>query len=256
VGSLRWAYQVSTRLVVHSEPGKQTLVSYFGIDAGKIQVIAHGPYSLGQGILPMAESDCLEVLLFGSLRENKGAHLAIEAAQKLFREGVRIRLTIAGAVLNSREKEYWERCRELIGVCPEPIRVMEEFIPDEQLPGLFSACHCLLLPYTSFFSDSGVAYMALANGRPIIATRMGGLASLLDSSGGGFAIEEATIGGVVEALRKAVELGPAQLQLLGQTGTERVMAECGWPTVAKKTHQLYTSISPASVVLQDQVAVR
>lgn len=253
VSSLRWAYQVSSRLVVHSEPGRQTLISYFGIDASKIQVIAHGPYSLGQGILPMVQSDCLEVLLFGSLRENKGAHLAIQAVQQLFREGVRIRLTIAGAVLNSRERQYWTRCGELIAKCPEPICVMEEFIPDEKLPSLFSNCHCLLLPYTSFFSDSGVAYMALANGRPIIATRMGGLASLLESSGGGFAIEEATVGGVVKALRKAVELGPAQLQLLGQIGTERVMAECGWPTVAKKTHQLYESISPRSVVLQDQV---
>ena len=256
VGSLRWAYRVSSRLVVHSDPGKQTLISYFGIDASKIQVIAHGPYSLGQGILPMAQADCLEVLLFGSLRENKGAHLAIEAVQELFREGVRVRLTIAGAVLNSREKEYWARCRELIAICPEPICVREEFIPDEKLPGLFRDCHCLLLPYTSFFSDSGVAYMALANGRPIIATRMGGLASLLDSSGGGFAIEEATTRGVVEALRRAVELGPAQLQVLGQTGTERVMAECGWPIVAKKTHQLYESISPRSLVLRDQVAVR
>ena len=242
--------------MVHSDPGKQTLISYFGIDASKIQVIAHGPYSLGQGILPMAQADCLEVLLFGSLRENKGAHLAIEAVQELFREGVRVRLTIAGAVLNSREKEYWARCRELIAICPEPICVREEFIPDEKLPGLFRDCHCLLLPYTSFFSESGVAYMALANGRPIIATRMGGLASLLDSSGGGFAIEEATTRGVVEALRRAVELGPAQLQVLGQTGTERVMAECGWPIVAKKTHQLYESISPRSLVLRDQVAVR
>jgi glycosyltransferase involved in cell wall biosynthesis len=240
--SLAWAYRLSRELVVHSEAGKQTLIKYFRIKADKICVIPHGPYSLGLGILPMPQSEYLEVLLFGALRENKGAHLAIEAVQQLFREGVKIRLTIAGAVLNCNEQPWWSNCRELIAAYPEPIRVIEDFIADEKLPQLLGNCHCMLLPYTSFFSDSGVAFMALANGRPIIATRVGGLSALLDSSGGGFAIEEPTVSGVVEALRKASDLGLSCLKSMGVTGTARVMTECGWPIVADGTRRLYDSI--------------
>jgi glycosyltransferase involved in cell wall biosynthesis len=194
---------------------------------------------LGTGHIPMPKSEYLEVLLFGALRENKGPNIAIEAVQQLYREGIRVRLTIAGSVLNRKEQNYWTRCGELIGNCPQPIRLIEEFIPDERLQELFEGCHCFLLPYTQFFSDSGVAYMALANGRPIISTRSGGLEWLLERSACGITIEEPTVEGVVTALRKAVKLGPENLDRMGHAGRAWVLEECGWPKVARATRTVY-----------------
>jgi glycogen synthase len=238
-GALAWTYDVSHVLIVHSEPGKRALEQQFKQGASKIKVIVHGPYELGAGHISMPKSEYLEVLLFGALRENKGPHLAIEAVQQLYREGVRVRLTIAGSVLNRKEQGYWTRCRELIGNCPQPIRLIEEFIPHGRLPELFGRCQCFLLPYTQFFSDSGVAFMALANGRPIICTRSGGLEWLLDASGGGMTIEEPTVEAVAAALRAAVSLGPDRLDQMGHAGRAWVLEECGWPKVARETRHLY-----------------
>jgi len=61
----------------------------------------------------MQHSATLELLMFGALRENKGVHLAIAAVQSLYQQGVPVRLTIAGRVMNRDEAEYWERCTEL-----------------------------------------------------------------------------------------------------------------------------------------------
>lgn len=238
-GALGWAYRVSRLLLVHSESGKNTLIEHFPGVTEKIRVIAHGPYEFGVGLPSPPPSDVFELLLFGSLRENKGAHLAIAAVQTLHRAGVPLRLTIAGAVPNRKEQAYWQECRKLIQDCPGPIRLLEKFIPDEQVAELFAACHSLLLPYTSFSSDSGVAYMALANRRPIICTRSGGLGSLLHLSGGGLPIEEATVTGVAATLRQAVALGPEYLAHLARRGSAWVLSECSWSKVARQTLQLY-----------------
>jgi glycosyltransferase involved in cell wall biosynthesis len=155
--------------------------------------------------------------------------------------GVPLRLTIAGRVLNERERAYWERCRVSIAAMPEPIQLIEEFVPEEKLPELFSRCHCLVLPYGAFYSDSGVAYLALANGKPLLATEAGGLGELLKASKGGILISEATVDAVEVAIREASEMEPGQLERMGREGTEWVLRECGWPKVASQTRKLYES---------------
>jgi glycogen synthase len=240
--ALAWMYRVSDNIIVHSEAGKNTIVEHFGQSGTKVKVIPHGPYDLGAGVLALPKSEYMEVLLFGSIRENKGVHLAIEAVQRLYHQGVPVRLTIAGSVLNRKEQGYWNRCQELIRQSPEPIRLIEEFIPDEKLPELFAGCNCLLLPYTEFYSDSGVAFMALANGRPIISTKAGGLNALLDASKGGLVIEEASVDATAAALRRAVTLGADHLNRLGRAGSTWVLLECGWPKIARVTSRVYKAL--------------
>jgi len=239
--ALAWMYRVSDTIIVHNEVGKRTILEQFGENSAKLKVIAQGPYELGAGTLAMPKSEYLELLLFGALRENKGAHLAIEAIQQLYREEVPVRLTIAGAVLNRNERNYWDRCQELIQKCPQPIRLIEGFIPDEQLAELFASCHCFLLPYTQFFSDSGVASIALANGRPVVGTRAGGLGALLEASNGGLVIEEASTDAVAAALRRAVILGPERLDEFGREGRAWILSQCGWPKIARETLQVYSA---------------
>jgi glycogen(starch) synthase len=241
-GALAWTYKVSDMIIVHSESGKRTILENFRIAPQTVKVIAHGTYELGIDPAPMPASERLEVLLFGALRENKGAHLAIQAVQRMHREGTAVRLTIAGAVLNRKEQRYWNYCRTLIEANPDPINVLEGFVPDNKIPEIFAGCHCFLLPYTSFYSDSGVAFLALPNGRPIISTKAGGLGELLTSSGGGIAISSPTIEAIVEALSKAKDMGPEGLDQLGRAGAAWVLRECGWPKVARETRRVYESL--------------
>ena len=242
--TLRWAYQWSDVLIVHSEAGKRKLIETFQVPAEKVRVIVHGPYELKEKVKPCRERQRLEVLFFGALRENKAPHLAIQAVQKLAAAGVTIRLTIAGQVVNRYEEAYWARHREQIDPQCEAIRVLEKFVPDAELPELFSNCHCFVLPYTNFSSDSGVAYMALANGKPIVATCAGGLGWLLENSCGGIAISEASAERVAEALRVAADLGPVKLEQMGREGADWVLTHCGWPRVARDTREVYATWIP------------
>jgi glycosyltransferase involved in cell wall biosynthesis len=253
-----WAYRWADLLIVHSSAGKQALTESFRVAPEKIRVIVHGPYELTKTVHPCAETKRLEVLFFGSLRENKAPHLAIEAVQQLVHEGMAVRLTIAGQVVNRKEEEYWEGCRAQIDQESAAVQLIQGFVPDEDLAELFSNCHCLLLPYTTFSSDSGVAYMALANAKPILSTGAGGLGWLLDHSAGGIRIETADVAGVAAALRHAVAMGPAQLEAMGQKGADWVLAECGWPHIAMETRKAYAEFIPqlaAAVSEKDSKAV-
>jgi len=241
-GALSWMYKVSDLIIVHSDSGKRTIQNNFPHASGKVEVIEHGPYELGKSLVQAPQTGTLELLLFGALRENKGGDLAIQAVQRLHKRGIPIRLTIAGRVLNRKEQDFWDRCKGLIAECPGPIRLIEEFIPESQLPELFADCHCFILPYGQFFSDSGVAFMALANGRPVLTTPAGGLKELLEASQGGLLIKSATVDDVEEAIRCAVELGPIGLEKLGKDGMEWVLRECGWPKVAAKTVEAYSAV--------------
>ena len=247
-GALWLAYRWSDVLIVHSEAGKRKLVEALGVSPEKIRVIVHGPYDLKKQIPACADTGRLEVLFFGSLRENKGVHLAIEATQKLAREGVPIRLTISGEVVNRKEQAYWQRCRTLIDPGSAAVCLRKGFVPHDGLADLISRCHCLVLPYTTFSSDSGVACMALANGRPIVATAAGGLGGLLESSGAGIRILGPSVDQVADALRHAVELGPDILARMGRTGAQWISAECGWPGVARNTCEVYQAFFGQRVI--------
>ncbi len=78
----------------------------------------------------------------------------------------------------------------------------ERFIADDELPALIADCHAMLLPYTGGNSESGVAALALANGRAIIARNVGGLSTLLSAADLGIAIEAPT----PQAVEHAIEL--------------------------------------------------
>jgi len=241
--TLRWAYKLSRRIVVHNESGRETLIEHFRLDPRKISVIPHGPFCLSSASENLPPFDRLQILLFGSIRENKGIHLAIEAVQMLNGcPGKQVSLTIAGQVANAREEDYWNRCKTQIEKRPEGIHVLEHYVTDAEVGRLLENHHAVLLPYTHYTSESGVAALALSNGRAILAMRVGGLETLLTICHCGIAIEAPTVEGVAEAISKALRVGRPMLERMGAEGKEFVASTRSWRGISLQTLTLYTEL--------------
>ncbi len=240
--SLACIYGLSDRVIVHSAAGLKTVTEQFAVPAGKLAVIAHGPFSVPCHAEQTPQSDGLNVLLFGALRENKGIHLAIQAVQHLVSQGIPIRLTIAGETPNGKEADYWSLCERLLSHSSAGIEVRKRYIQEEEIPALLAQSHCVLLPYTEFFSDSGIAALALSNEKPIIATSSGGLGELLRAAELGITIEKPTVAGVEEALLTAWRAGGDELRRLGRNGAAHILGNCSWSVVAQKTGDLYRQL--------------
>ena len=240
-------YRGCDEIVVHNDSGKEILRCEFDLPESRITVIPHGPMSQAETVHEPAR-DCLRLLVFGSIRENKGIHLAIQAVQAV-NQGTktpRARLTIVGLLEDSRESGYWRRCRELIASAPEAFEVSEHFIADQELPSLFGRHHAVLLPYVDFHSESGVAALALSQGCPILATRAGGLGQLLQQSECGVAIEAVTVNGVAEAIEKALAAGFDQLSRIGTTGRDFMIRVRGWELIAAETQLMYRTLTDSA----------
>jgi glycosyltransferase involved in cell wall biosynthesis len=239
---VRWAYGLSDKLIVHNETGRNVLIERFHQNPGKIVVIPHGPFSATQRVDDAPRGE-FRLLLFGGIRENKGVHLAIQAVQSINARGaLHVQLTIAGAAANAREQSYWERCLSTIAAHPAGIRVINRYIEDGETASLIAEHHALLLPYLGFTSESGVAALALANRRPIIATRSGGLGTILDQCDCGVPIEANSAEGVAEAIAKAREAGPDALRQMGAEGARFMESGRSWTEIGRRTLALYSEM--------------
>ena len=241
---LELCYRLSDRIIVHNTQGKEVLLREFHQQERRIAVIPHGPYSE-----PADEDsgyprfDCLRLLAFGSIRENKGLHLTIEAIQKAgFASRIPVRLTIAGQVQNAAEEQYWRTCKQLIAAQPDGIEVIESHIADDAVGPLLARHHAVVLPYTEFFSESGVAALALSHRRPILATAAGGLSELIERGACGIAIESASAEAVAQAVLKAIQFGPERLRQMGVTGSEFIRRERSWDFIALQTAGVYSEL--------------
>jgi glycosyltransferase involved in cell wall biosynthesis len=254
-GCLHLAYDLSDRIIVHHEPARELIARTFSQEPSKIAVIPHGSSAMNPDNVVAHPSEILDLLMFGSIREDKGLELAIAAVQKINAKELKVRLVIAGAVANAREQSYWDACQHTIERAAAGITVLERFVPDGEVEALLSGCHAVLLPYKDFTAESGVASVALAHGRAILATNAGGFAALLGAGDLGIPVQSPSEDAVEEAIRVALAIGLPELSRKGLRGLEFLRSARSWESVGAQTANLYAEMSPAAITKQHKEGI-
>jgi glycosyltransferase involved in cell wall biosynthesis len=125
-----------------------------------------------------------ELLFFGLVRPYKGLDLLIEALGML-PPTADFFLTIAG--------EFWQGKRAVLKRIEElslrnKIEILDEYIPDQEVAGLFQRADMVVLPYRSA-TGSGVIPLAYHYDKPVIVTRVGGLPDAVTDRETGLIVE-------------------------------------------------------------------
>jgi len=107
-------------------------------------------------------------LFFGYVRAYKGLDTLLRAWRRVRAERPGATLVVAGEFYE-RPEAYEALAREAGGV-----RLLNRYIPDDEVEALFRAADVTVLPYRSG-TQSGVTHVAYALGSPVIATRVGGI---------------------------------------------------------------------------------
>lgn len=227
-GSFAAAYKLSSALVVLSGSAASALASAYALGTRPIVVIEHGSFDLGlHSALPGAG----RLLLFGTLRRNKGILEAIEGVIAARARGAAVTLLIAGAP-DPIEPDYWAQCATLARQHPEAVTLEEGYVSDERLETLVTECDAFILPYRNFHSQSGVAMVAASNGRPVIASRAGGVGDLIDDGLAGVAIEEPVDGSAVaDAIVAFASVTPAAWSEKAAAYQEKTNEKRAWPVI-------------------------
>ena len=125
----------------------------------------------------------LLLLFFGAVRPYKGLDLALQALAQVDRS-LDARLVVAGRFWEPRER--YDSLIESLGLGGR-VDIRDGYIPNDEAALLFAAADGAVLPYRSA-TQSGVAQLAFAYGKPVVATRVGGLPAAVEHGRTGFLV--------------------------------------------------------------------
>ncbi len=233
-------YALSQSIVVLSEPTRAAMEREFPGLSDRVSIIEHGVFPI-EGIAPLPGEGRL--LLFGSLRRNKGIVEAMRGVIAARAQGCRVQAIVAGSPSRD-EADYAGEIRALAASAPDTIELRLGYVDDDSLRELLQSCDALILAYTEFSSQSGVALLAASNARPIVATQAGGIGALI-AEGMPCAIIEQPVSAatIADAVRRFAERPAAQWREDALAYRERTMELRSWTSIARHYQALARSLS-------------
>ncbi|MFP4459832.1 MAG: glycosyltransferase family 4 protein [Candidatus Zixiibacteriota bacterium] len=168
--------KLADRILVHCENARELFIENYNLSrkiAKKIEVLPHGNYIENYENKISKTSAKLELNLdtnkfifvnIGRIMPYKGLERLIESFQRL--DDNYCQLIIAG---KANDKQYLKKLKT--GVSPN-IKIIDKFIPDDEIQILLNAADFVVLPYDKILT-SGTAVLALSFGRPVIAPDIG-----------------------------------------------------------------------------------
>jgi glycosyltransferase involved in cell wall biosynthesis len=171
VARARRAFGRMDAVIAHSEHGARRLREAVGIDPARVRVIHHGAFDYltrlpeEKPLPPELEgAEGPVILFFGLLRPYKGIDTLLEA----FRHVEGAELWIVG---NPRMEVA--PLRRLAAEAPGRVRFLTRFVEDAEIPAIVRSADLIALPYRDV-EHSGVLYAALAFGKPLVLSAVGG----------------------------------------------------------------------------------
>jgi glycosyltransferase involved in cell wall biosynthesis len=111
------------------------------------------------------------------------------------------------------------------------------FVPREQLERLYERAAAVVLP--SYREGLPLCVLeAMAHGRPVVATRVGGIPELVEDGVTGFLVEPGDVAGLRAALERLLA-DPMLRRRMGREARARVAERCSWDRVTAATVAAY-----------------
>jgi glycosyltransferase involved in cell wall biosynthesis len=193
---VHWTYRRADELITHAEQLKSVLVDDVHLPASRIAVIPHVAISAAGPDNEFAEQG-KRLLFFGRIWEYKGLEYLIRAEPLISAQVPDVQIVIAG------RGEDFEKYRRMM-VHPDRFVIDNERIPDERVAQHFSEASVVVLPYIDA-SQSGVVPVAYSFGRPVVATSVGGLPSVVEDGVTGLLVPPRDERALADALVRLLE---------------------------------------------------
>jgi len=218
-------------VVVHSSHGEARLRE-LGVE--RVHVIPHGAFehlarNPGRVGLPpdLAEVEKPVVLCFGLMRPYKGIDVLLEAwrgieAAELWLVGMP-RMDIDTLVRSS----------------PPGVRWVPRFVTDAEIPAFFRRADLVVLPYREI-DQSGVLYTALAFGKPLVLTEVGGFPEVA-AHGAARLVPPGDAGALGAGLSELLA-DPAGREEMARAAAAAAAGPYSWDAVAERTIALYRDL--------------
>jgi glycosyltransferase involved in cell wall biosynthesis len=228
-------------VISHTEHGAERLRSEVGLDPALVHRIPHGPLDYlteqprEEGLpveLADAPDDVPVVLFFGLLRPYKGIDTLLEAFARISGDA---ELWIAGM-----PRMPLEPLQELAARSGARVRIVPRFIPDPEIPALMRRADIVALPYRQI-EQSGVLYAALAFGKPLVLSDVGGFAEIAREHGAARLVPPGDAAALAEELSSLLG-SERERRRLAEATRAAVEGPYSWDQIAARTEELYRKL--------------
>ena len=182
------------RSTLHPEDGRQIVPT------------AHGVI-LTPSLERLLASTPQRILFFGRMETYKGVEILLDAFDLLVARGVPVQLAVAGR--GPEADRLGERMRGTEGV-----ELYASFLTPSEAIEQFQRASAVITPYLDA-TQSGVVAAAIANGRPLVASRVGGLIDAVGDGAEGLLVEPGDARALAAAIACIITDRTLQTRLAG-----------------------------------------
>jgi len=224
-------------VVVHSKNGARRLEIDFGVPSERLRVIPHGAFDYltrQQEEVPLPaelrEVQGPVILAFGLVRPYKGTDVLLEAFRRV--EGAE--LWVVGM-----PRMPMEELKALGRQAPGNVRFVDRFITDPEVPAFMRRADLVVLPYRNI-EQSGVLYTALAFGRPLVLSAVGGFPEIAER-GAARLVAPGEPDELAQVLGELIDNRSAR-DVLADAATKEAATTYSWERIGEQTMQLYRDL--------------
>lgn len=230
-------------LIVHTYFTKNELIEKFRFPEEKISVIPHGVLDYYPALVPHKNDESKTtqekiILFFGVIKPYKGVDILIRAFAQLPNNlQKKTRLLIAG--YPKMPIGPLRSIAQQLGVFNR-ISWDLEFLPDQKIASLFQKASVVVLPYRHI-DQSGVLMIALAFGKPIVATKVGGFAEILKNGVHGYLVKSEDPSELALALERILN-EPEEAKKMQVAIQHLTKSKLSWENIALSTIEVYKTL--------------
>ena len=214
-----------------------------GIEEGKLEVIPNGvnvdDFNLSKEEIERVKEKYglneTTVMFSGTVTPRKGVKYLVKAAEILKEKKV-LFLIVGNTNL---DREYADKVIEYAKLKNLKVR-FTGFVPYEDLRALYSACDVFVLP--SLEEGFGVVLTeALASGKPLVGTKVGGIPAQIKDGWNGFLVEPGNEKQLAEKIRYLID-NPEERERMGKNSRKLAREEFDWKKIAERYLKVYEEV--------------
>ena len=235
----------SSRLIIVSSPHeKEAMVRLYGAPEHRIEVVPCGvdlslfrPLDIGEARKKLGLNGEKVIVYVGRIEPIKGLELLFHSAAIMeVKDSMKV-LVIGGGTAHEAQVERLKGLVEELGI--DHITEFVGPVDHRLLPLYYNAADVCVVP--SFYESFGLAALeALACGTPVVASRVGGLATVVQHGRNGYLLSWRCPEPFADSLE--VILSSRGLQKSMSLAARERAEGMGWSMVAEETSRLYDSL--------------
>jgi glycosyltransferase involved in cell wall biosynthesis len=179
----------------------------------------------------------MTVMFAGTVTPRKGVLQLIRAGE-ILNLGKKVLFLIVGNL--NLDREYAQKVVEYAKIKGVNAK-FTGFVPYEELKALYSACDIFVLP--SFEEGQGVVLLeAMASGKPLIGSNVGGIPMQIRDGWNGFLVEPGNERQLAEKIKYLIDHSEER-ERMGKNSRELAEGEFNWSKIAERYLEVYREVA-------------